>query len=238
MKTIAPVSVMVMITIAIGARVTAAQSSAPASGHWEGTIQVPGQSLAVVVDLAEQNGSWAGTIAIPAQGIKGFALSPLTVDGTSVTFGMKGIPGDPVFKGTVSGDPRSLSGQFSQGTASIPFVLTWKGEPKIEATPTSTAITKDLEGSWEGALNVQGRTLRLVIDLRNEGGVGAGTVTSLDQGGTKIPIAQVSQKDTAIILLVNAIGASYEGTLANGAMNGTWSQGGATLPLVLKRAQK
>ena len=118
---------MVMITIAIGARVTAAQSSAPASGHWEGTIQVPGQSLAVVVDLAEQNGSWVGTIAIPAQGIKGFALSPLTVDGTSVTFGMKGIPGDPVFKGTVSGDPRSLSGQFSQGTASIPFVLHLEG---------------------------------------------------------------------------------------------------------------
>ena len=184
MKTLVPLSVMVMITIAIGTRVTAAQSSAPASGHWEGTIQVPGQSLAVVVDLAEQNGSWVGTIAIPAQNIKGFALSPLTVDGTSVTFGMKGIPGDPLFKGTVSGDPRSLSGQFSQGSASMPFVFTWKGEPQIEATPTSTAITPDLEGSWEGALSVQGRTLRLVIDLRNEGGVGAGTVTSLDQGGT------------------------------------------------------
>ena len=106
---------MVMITIAIGARVTAAQSSAPASGHWEGTIQVPGQSLAVVVDLAEQNGSWVGTIAIPAQGIKGFALSPLTVDGTSVTFGMKGIPGDPVFKGTVSGESALALGTVQSG---------------------------------------------------------------------------------------------------------------------------
>jgi len=237
MQTLVPLSVMVMMTLATGARVTQAQPSAPASGHWEGTIQVPGQSLAVVVDLAEQNGSWAGTIAIPAQGIKGFALSPLTVDGTSVTFGMKGIPGDPMFKGTVSGDPRSLSGQFSQASASIPFVLTWKGEPQIEATPPSTAITKNLEGSWEGALTVQGRTLRLVIDLRNDGGVGAGTVTSLDQGGVKIPIAQVSQKDTAILLLVNAIGASYEGTLANGEMNGTWSQAGQKFPLAFKRVQ-
>jgi len=228
---------MVMMTLATGARVTQAQPSAPASGHWEGTIQVPGQSLAVVADLVKQNGSWAGTIAIPAQGIKGFALSPLTVDGTSVTFGVSGIPGDPMFKGTVSGDQHSLSGQFSQASASIPFVLTWKGEPKIEAAPPSTAITKDLEGSWEGALTVQGRTLRLVIDLRNDGGVGAGTVTSLDQGGVKIPIAQVSQKDTAILLLVNAIGASYEGTLSNGEMNGTWSQAGQKFPLAFKRVQ-
>ena len=238
MKTLVSLSAMAMMTIATGAGVTRAQSSAPASGHWEGTIQVPGQSLAVVVDLAEQNGSRAGNIAIPAQGIKGFALSPLTVDGTSVTFGMKGIPGDPTFKGTVSGDPRSLSGQFSQASASIPFVLTWKGEPKIEATPPSTAITKDLEGSWEGALTVQGRTLRLVIDLRNDGGVGAGTVTSLDQSGVKIPVAQITQNDAAITLAVSAIGASYKGTLANGEINGTWSQASQKFPLVFKRVQR
>jgi hypothetical protein len=170
--------------------------------------------------------------------VKGFALAPLTVDGNAVTFGMKGVPGDPLFKGTVSGEPRSMTGEFSQGGAKMPFTLAWKGEPKLEAPPKSTVITKDMEGKWEGALDVQGTTLRLVLDLANEAGTGVGTVTSVDQGGVKIPVAQVSQRDAAVTLLVSAIDASYQGTLANGTISGTWTQGGQKFPLVFKRAQK
>jgi hypothetical protein len=232
------IAVMTAFVVATASRAVIAQSPAPASGHWEGTIQVPGASLAVAVDIAQQNGSWVGAIAIPAQGVKGFALSPLTVDGTAVTFGMKGIPGDPLFKGTVSGEPRTISGQFTQGTATLPFVLTWKGEPKVEAAAKSTPITKEIEGAWEGTLSVQGTTLRLVLDLANETGTGVGTLTSLDQGNVKIPIAQITQNEAAIALTVSAIGASYEGTLANGEINGTWSQAGQKFPLVFKRAPK
>jgi hypothetical protein len=78
---------------------------------------------------------------------EGFVLSPLTVEGDAVTFGMKGIPGDPLFRGSVSRESRSISGTFSQGGAEMPFSLAWKGEPKTEASPKSTAITKELEGS-------------------------------------------------------------------------------------------
>jgi hypothetical protein len=227
------------LSVVISAGASARQSSAGAAGHWEGTIQTPGQALAIVVDLTlQQSGSWLGTITIPAQGVKGLALSPLTVDGNAVTFGMKGIPGDPLFKGTLSSDPHSISGEFSQGGATMPFSLTWKGEPTIEAPPKSSAITKELEGAWEGALNVQGNTLRLVLDLANEAGSGVGTLTSLDQGGTKIPIAQISQTGTHVTLLVSAIGASYEGSLTNGQIDGTWAQSGQRFPLVLKRASK
>jgi uncharacterized protein len=131
-----------------------------------------------------------------------------------------------------------MSGDFSQGGMTFPFDLAWKGESTIEAAPKSTAISKDFEGSWEGSLNVQGATLRLVLDLTNEGGIGSGTVTSLDQGGGKIPIAQVSQTDATIKLLVTVIGASYEGKIANGQIDGTWSQSGRQFPLVFKRATK
>jgi uncharacterized protein len=226
------------LSVVIALSATTRQSSAAAAGHWEGTIQVPGESLTVAVDLAQQNGAWVGTITIPAQGVKGFALSPLTVDGNSVTFGMKGIPGDPLFKGTVSGEPRSLSGEFTQATATLPFTLTWKGEPQIDTPQASTAITNDLEGAWEGSLNVQGKILHLVLNLANEGERAVGTLTSVDQGGAKIPIAQVSQHDAALTLLVSAIGAGYEGTLANGELSGTWSQAGQKFPLVFKRTQK
>jgi hypothetical protein len=227
------------LSVVVGVGAAAPQSSAGAAGHWEGTIDTPGQKLDILVDLAgHPDGTWAGTITIPAQNVKGFALSPMTAEGTAVTFGMKGVPGDPLFKGTVSGDPRTISGEFSQGGLTMPFTLAWKGEPKVEAPPKSTAITKDLEGSWEGALNVQGTTLRLVLDLVNQGGTGSGTLASLDQGGAKIPIAQVAQTDTNVKLLVSAIGASFEGTIGNGQIEGTWAQNGRTFPLVFKRTSK
>jgi hypothetical protein len=227
------------LSVVIGVGAAARQSSAPAAGHWEGTIQAPGQALAIVVDLAlQQSGTWTGAITIPGQGVKGFALSPLTVDGNAVTFGMKGIPGDPLFKGTLSTDPHSISGEFSQAGATMPFSLAWKGEPRIEAPPPSSAITKDLEGSWEGTLTVQGNPLRLVLDLANEPGGGAGTLTTVDQGGARIPIAQISQSGAHVTLLVSAIGASYEGSITNGQIDGTWAQSGRTFPLVFKRASK
>ena len=227
------------LSVVVGAGAAARQSSASAAGHWEGTIQAPGQALAIVVDLAlQQSGTWMGAITIPGQGVKGFALSPLTVEGNAVTFGMKGIPGDPLFKGTLSKDPPSISGEFSQGGATMPFSLAWKGEPTIEAPPKSSAITKDLEGTWEGTLNVQGNALRLMLDLANEATSAIGTLTTLDQGGAKIPIAQISQTGAHVTLLVSAIGASYEGSITNGQIDGTWAQSGQTFPLVFKRASK
>ena len=227
------------LSVVVSAGAAVPKAPAGAAGHWEGTIAAPGQKLDIIVDLVSRpNGAWEGTITIPAQNVKALALTPLSVDGNAVTFGMKGIPGDPLFKGTVSEEPRSLSGELSQGGATLPFTLAWNGEPKIEPTPTSTAITKDLEGSWEGTLNVQGTSLRLRVDLANEAGSGVGTLTSVDQGGTRIPIAQVAQADANLKLLVSAIGASYEGVVANGQIEGTWTQGGQKLPLVLRRSSK
>jgi hypothetical protein len=215
------------------------QPAAIAAGHWEGTIEVPGKALDIIVDLAGRpDGKWDGAITIPAQNVKGLVLSPLSVEGDTVTFGMKDIPGDPLFKGTVAKEPRSISGQFSQGGMTMPFTLAWKGEPKLEPPPKSSAITKDLEGSWEGSLNVQGNTLRLILELANETGGGVGTITSVDQGNVRIPIAQVTQTGTDIKLLVSAIGASYDGSFASGQIAGTWSQGGQKFPLVFKRAVK
>ena len=78
-------------------------------GHWEGPIQVPGQELAISVDLAlNAEARWEGTIAIPTQNVKALPLSDITVKGSAVGFAMKGVPGDPQFAGTVSKDGRQV----------------------------------------------------------------------------------------------------------------------------------
>ncbi len=47
-------------------------------GHWTGSIEIPGQSMAMEVDLDKTANSWAGSIAIPAQNVSGLPLEPIT----------------------------------------------------------------------------------------------------------------------------------------------------------------
>jgi hypothetical protein len=213
-----------------------AQSTSGAEGHWEGAIQVPAQALDIVVDLASRSGgTWEGTITIPQQNLKAMPLSDITVSDDVVAFAMKGVPGDPRFKGKLSKDPRSLSGDFTQGGATIPFTLSWKGEPKIETPARSTAVSADLEGPWEGTLNAGGTSLRLIVKLANEGGMATGSMISVDQGGVELPITTIRQEGARLVLLVPTVGGSYEGEVKEGRIEGTWTQGPGSLPLVLTR---
>jgi hypothetical protein len=227
----------VLVILTVSSAVAFAQPAAAPAGHWEGAIQIPGQELKIEVDLAKAGDKWEGTISIPAQGLKGFSLSSLTVQGDSVSFTMKG-PGDPTFTGTLSKDAKTLSGTFAQGGGSIPFALTRTGEAKIEPLPKSTPITKDLEGSWEGAVDVDGTTLRLVLKLANgTDGAATGTLVSVDQGGVEVPIAAVIQTGAQLKLLLPTIAGTYEGALKDGQLTGTWTQGPRSWPLVLKRTK-
>lgn len=227
-----------LVVLIAASGVAFAQPAPTPSGHWEGAIQLPGQELKIEIDLSGSGEKWQGSITVPVQGLKGFPLSAISVQGDSVSFAMKGVPGDPLFKGTVSKDAKTLSGTFSQGGGSVPFALTRTGEPKIEPLPKSTPITKDLEGSWEGALDVDGKILRLVLKLSNQpDGVAAGTLISVDQGGAEIPIAAVVQTGTQLKFLVPAVVGNYEGDLKDAQLTGKWTQGPRTWTLVFKRSK-
>jgi hypothetical protein len=225
------------VAVLLASSLTFAQSAAGPSGHWEGAIQVPGQELQVVIDLAQTDGKWEGTISIPAQGMKGFPLSDLKSKDGAVSFVMKGIPGHPQFTGKLSTDGKTLSGDFSQGGANMPFKLTRTGDAKVEPLPKSTPLTKELEGLWEGALNADGATLRLLFKLSNQpNDAGAtGTLVSLDQGNAELPVGSIVQTGTKLTLLLPAILGAYEGELKDGQLVGTWTQGPRSLPLTLKR---
>jgi hypothetical protein len=224
-----------VVILAAGA-VLSAQVTAGPAGHWEGTIQVPGQELIVVIDLSGTGDTWEGAIGIPAQGLKAFPLAEILVNESSVSFAMKGVPGEPRFRGTLSPDAKALSGEFSQGGASLPFALTRTGPAVIEQVPASTAVTKDLEGSWEGGVDVDGTALRLVVTLTNhEGGPATAVLVSVDQGGATIPVTAVVQKDAHLTLQVRPVSGDYEGDLADGKLTGTWTQGPRSFPLVLQR---
>lgn len=232
------VALVPLVVLFLSRDVVLSQPGPSPSGHWEGAIEIPGQALKIEIDLAGKNDKWEGTISVPAQSLKAFPLAAIAIKGESVNFAMKGVPGDPAFAGTLSKDGKTLSGTFSQGGGSVPFTLTRTGEAKIEPLPKSTPITKDLEGSWEGPLDIDGKILRLVLKLSNQpSGVGGGTLVSVDQGGAEIPIGAVVQTGTTVKVLIPTIVGTYEGELKDAQLTGKWTQGPKTWPLVFKRSK-
>jgi len=218
------------------ARGLAFQAGATAAAHWTGTIAGP--EIAVEVDLAPNSaGVWRGTISIPSQGTKGIPLREVSVQGTAVKFAIPGAPGDPRYAGTLSADGKTIAGDFMQSGATLVLTLTRQGEPKFEVPQKSTPITKELEGNWEGSLDVQGQILRLVLKLANGVDGATGVLVSLDQNNAEIPVATVTQQGSRLKLLVTMIDGTFDGELKGIELAGTWTQGPLTLPLVFKRAK-
>jgi len=219
-----------------GAPAASAQT-ATASGHWTGVLDTPAQALDVEVDLKPGTPpAWVGTISIPAQNLKAFPLSSIEVQGTSVSFVMANVPGTPTFKGTLAADGATISGDFSQGGGSIPFKMTRKGDAVITPPTKSTTVTKELEGTWNGALEAGGNTLRLTLKLANGPDAATGSIISVDQGGAEIPITTITQTESHLTLDLPAIAGKYSGDFKDGKLVGTWSQGPGSAPLEFTRA--
>src|SRR4029453_1342961 len=172
-----------------------AQSAADPSGHWEGTLKVPQMELKVEIDLArDSRGVVAGTFSQPAQGVKGLPLSSVTVEASAVRFVVKGGPEPATFDGALSADGTSISGTVTQSGFTIPMNLTRTGDARIVPAPKSAAIAKELEGTWNGTLDINGVPMRLVVRMANQpDGTAAGTVVSPDGSGGEIPIGMAQQ---------------------------------------------
>jgi hypothetical protein len=190
------------------------------------------------INLARKGAEWFGTISIPQQGTKGLPLAEVTVKNETVTFAIKGAPGDPRFSGALSNDGKTISGTFTQGGGSLPLSLAWKGEPKFEIPEKSTPVTKDVEGTWEGTLEVNGTTLRLRLSLANGSPAATGVLVSLDQNNVEIPISTITQGNGRVKLILSTISGAFDGELKGGELVGTWTQGPLSRPLVFKRTAK
>ena len=228
-----------LIVLIASSAVGSAQPATAPSGHWQGAIQTPGQELKIEIDLDGSGDTWKGTINVPVQGLKGFPLSGISVQGDAVTFAMKGVPGDPLFKGAVAKDAKTLSGTFSQGGGSVPFALTRTGEAKFEPLPKSTRSRQRSRGILGGERWMRMELLlRLTLKLSNQpDGTASGMLISVDQNGAEVPIAAVVQTDSHLTLHVPAVVGRYEGDFKDGALTGTWTQGPKTWPLAFKRSK-
>jgi len=213
-----------------------AQVPADPSGHWEGSVQVPGMDLKFAVDLARNaKGELSGTLSVPSQKLTGLPLLKIAAEGKSISFYARR---DQTLTGDLSDDGKSMSGTFAAEGAAVPFSLTRTGEPKIEPPVRSARIGKELEGTWHGTLERAGA--RLVLTMSNQpDGTATGRVVNVDEGGLEIPVA-ITQNASSVTLDTTVIVAAFNGVLnqAGTELVGTWTQGSLALPLTFRRADQ
>ena len=67
------------------------QAAESAAGRWEGSAQISGGEMKLIVDLSEESGQgWMGSIIIPGFGVKGAPLVDLHVRSSDLAFAIKG----------------------------------------------------------------------------------------------------------------------------------------------------
>ena len=74
-------------------------------------------------------------------------------------------------------------------------------------------MTKDVEGTWEGTLDVNGTTLRLRLNLTNASAGATGVLVSVDQNNVEIPISTITQENARLKLILSTISGAFDGEL-------------------------
>ena len=100
------------------------------------------------------------------------------------------------------------------------------------------AFADGLGGDWNGNLQVTPQVvLKLVFHISEPSAESAVvTLDSPDQGAFGIPTEVKQLTEDTIVLAVPMINMTYEGTLKDGKIEGTFKQNGMTLPLILETA--
>ena len=131
-------------------------------GHWEGTIELPGQELDFDLDISLKDGAWTGDISIPAQNVNDLPLGNISLEGNEATFAIAGIPGEPTFTGEISEGGTSIVGDFTQGGQTFPFAATTGVDPAVEAAAALDGIDAVIEATLED-WKTPGMSLAVVV---------------------------------------------------------------------------
>ncbi len=213
------------------------------AARWEGTAQIPGRDLQLVVDLAKDStGAWIGSIIIPSLGLKGAPLTELVVKGAETSFTIKDALGGPQV-GPAKLKARllpngKLSGEFLQAGNSAPFVLEKSGPAQVELPKSSTAVGPDFVGEWKGEYEMGGYPRQVTLKLANKpGGPAVPDFVIVGKKVNNVPVDLLLESGGFLSLESKVFGITFEGRLQKeaGEIRGSLTQGPYEASLVLHR---
>jgi hypothetical protein len=208
----------------------------PIDGDWQGTLSTGPVELKVVLHLAaDGQGGFKASLDSPDQGAKDIPVASARFADASLTFQVPPIGGS--YTGKADASLKTISGTWSQGGVSAPLNFT-----RFVAAAAKPRVPKpsDIDGDWDGTLALPGANLRIVIHIATfEDGMTA-TLDSPDQNAFGLQAASITRTGTKLQFVMRQIGGEFTGTLDAGltAIDGTFTQLGNSLPLVLKRVKR
>ena len=219
---------------------SAAAANSPLAGRWEGTVQGPGSSFTMVLDLdKDSTGQWAGSAIFPAFGVKGAPLKDVTVKDSEISFSVRSAMGDPKLTGRLAADG-VLSGTYEEAGHSVPFSLKRAGVAQVDYPRPCTPIRKEVEGRWESLLDIGAFKLKLGFKMTSGAkGLAEGEFTMIDPGNFSVPMDLISQDGDRLELIVASLNFGYEGLISksNDEMKGILRMGSLEFPLVWQRTK-
>ena len=212
-------------------------------GRWQGTVQIPGRELRVVVDLRETSaGVWTGSITLPGLGVKGGALSNIVVNGAEVAFDVAHALGSPTqrppsFRAHLD-SADAMTGRMRQGGNEAHFALARTGPAQVEVPPRSTPVSRALEGQWNGEFELGGYPRQVTISIENHGDAGATAQFAIvGKQNNVLPVELVIQDGAFLRIESPTTQINFEARLAEdgGELRGILELGPTELPLTLRR---
>jgi hypothetical protein len=205
------------------------------SGRWEGTAQIPGNELTVVVDLSQENGAWVGSIIIPGLGLKGVPLTDIQVQPPDVNFAVKGTLGVQL-KLRLDANNK-LAGNFEQAGNRASATLQKTGPPQVEYPRRNTPVAKELVGEWKGDYEMLGYTRHVSIKFANDPAGATAEFVIVGRKHNVLPVDLVTQEGDLVTVDSHEMGFTFEGQLRDGKLTGAIRQSATETPLVLIRAK-
>jgi pimeloyl-ACP methyl ester carboxylesterase len=208
----------------------APQPEPPLAGAWDGVLQVGELRVRAVLNLAHGPAGWTATFDSPDQNSFGVPAKTVVVDATHVRAELPQVPLS--YEARVEGD-RLVGTVLWQGRP-LALELLRRGSAAAAAAQVSPAI----EGTWAGALEINGIRLRLVVKIRHAATGWVATLDSVDQNVHDIPVDTVTIAGSDLKLALARINGSYAGRVAGDKMTGSWTQNGQSWPLDLTKTDR
>jgi fermentation-respiration switch protein FrsA (DUF1100 family) len=205
------------------------------TGDWQGTLSAGGNELRLVLHITKSaDGALKATLDSVDQGANGIPVNAVNLKNSTLNLDVAAVHG--TYEGKVAPDAKTITGTWTQGS---PLPLEFKRAVAPVKTKHKPAKPSDIDGTWMGSLDTGAVKLRVVFHILNaEDGLTA-TMDSPDQGMKDLSASSVTRNGASLKIEAKGIGGVFEGTIAadQSSIDGNWSQGGSSLPLLLKRVK-
>lgn len=99
-------------------------------------------------------------------------------------------------------------------------------------------FTQEIVGSWKGDLEIQGMKLPIILNISKTEKGYSSTLDSPNQSATGIPVDNTQYQNGTLKIEVNKLNLQYSGKWNADKIEGTFSQNGLQIPLVLNVFKK